>query len=119
MRPVINLKQLNQWVYTEHFKMEGIPTLRDLVRPGDWFVKVDLKDACPHRLQPPAIPEVHAGQGELPVHVPPLHLHVYQGAETYDDPSQVMGVRIIVYIDDMLILVETSEQASQHLETLL
>ena len=30
-----------------------------------------------------------------------------------------MGVRIIVYIDDILILAETSDQASQHLETLL
>lgn len=28
-------------------------------------------------------------------------------------------IRIIVYFDDMLILAETSEQASQHLETLL
>ena len=45
MRPVFNLKQLNQWVSAEHFKMEGISTLRDLLRPGDWFVKVDLKDA--------------------------------------------------------------------------
>jgi len=45
MRPVINLKRLNEWVTTEHFKMDGIPTLKDLLRPGDWFTKVDLKDA--------------------------------------------------------------------------
>ena len=32
MRSVINLKQLNQWVDTPHFKMEGISTLRDLLR---------------------------------------------------------------------------------------
>ena len=45
MRPVINLKWLNLWVSAEHFKMEGIATLREMLRPGDWFVKVDLKDA--------------------------------------------------------------------------
>ena len=45
MRPVINLKALNQWVETPHFKMEGLPTLQDLLRQGDWLVKVDLKDA--------------------------------------------------------------------------
>ena len=45
MRPVINLKWLNQWVSAEHFNMEGIFTLRELLSPGDWFVKVDLKDA--------------------------------------------------------------------------
>jgi len=45
MRPVINLKALNKWMETPHFKMEGLPTLRDLLRQGDWLVKVDLKDA--------------------------------------------------------------------------
>ena len=45
MRPVINLKALNQWVETPHFKMEGLTSLRDLLRQGDWLVKVDLKDA--------------------------------------------------------------------------
>ena len=44
-RPVINLKTLNSFVHTEHFKMEGIHTLRDLVNPDDWLAKVDLKDA--------------------------------------------------------------------------
>ena len=44
-RPVINLKALNSLVHTEHFKMEGIHTLRDLVNPEDWMAKVDLKDA--------------------------------------------------------------------------
>jgi len=45
MRPVINLKALNQWVESPHFKMEGLPSLRDLLRQGDWLLKVDLKDA--------------------------------------------------------------------------
>ena len=27
-----------------HFKMEGIATLKDLLKAGDWMVKVDLKD---------------------------------------------------------------------------
>ena len=44
-RPVINLKSLNKFVYTEHFKIEGIHILRDLLRAGDWMTKVDLKDA--------------------------------------------------------------------------
>ena len=44
-RPVINLRALNQFVPTEHFKMEGIQMLRDLLRQGDWLTKLDLKDA--------------------------------------------------------------------------
>ena len=43
-RPVINLKTLSQFVNTEHFKMEDIHTMKDLLRQGDWLAKVDLKD---------------------------------------------------------------------------
>ena len=45
MRPVINLKKLNEWVAPQHFKMEGMGTLRELLRVNDWMVKIDLKDA--------------------------------------------------------------------------
>lgn len=45
MRPVINLKKLKEWVEPKHFKMEGMGTLRELLRVNDWMVKVDLKDA--------------------------------------------------------------------------
>ena len=45
MRPVINLKRLNEYVVPHHFKMEGIHTLKDLLRRNDWMTKVDLKDA--------------------------------------------------------------------------
>ena len=44
-RPVINLKQLNGFVEYQHFKMEDISVLKDLLRPNDWMVKLDLKDA--------------------------------------------------------------------------
>lgn len=45
LRPVINLKNLNSFLLYEHFKMEGIQLLRDLMEEGDWLVKLDLKDA--------------------------------------------------------------------------
>ncbi|KAI9565203.1 reverse transcriptase [Daphnia sinensis] len=44
-RPIINLKPLNKFVRYEHFKMEGLETVKNLVRKGDWLVKLDLKDA--------------------------------------------------------------------------
>ena len=44
-RSVINLKFLNEFVRKEHFKMEGIHNLKDLLQPGNWLAKVDLKDA--------------------------------------------------------------------------
>ena len=44
-RLVINLKDLNEYLQYNHFKMEGIHLLRDLMRPNDWLGKIDLKDA--------------------------------------------------------------------------
>ena len=44
-RPIVNLKPLNKFIVYEHFKMENLETVRFLVRKGDWFVKLDLKDA--------------------------------------------------------------------------
>ena len=45
IRPVINLKRLNGWVAPQHFKMEGMSTLRELLKTNDWMAKIDLKDA--------------------------------------------------------------------------
>ena len=44
-RPVINLKELNVFLKYDHFKMEGIHLLRDLLQPQDWLGKIDLKNA--------------------------------------------------------------------------
>ena len=45
MRPVINLKPLNQYIQNIHFKMENIQMNLNLVSPGDFMVSLDLKDA--------------------------------------------------------------------------
>ena len=44
-RPVINLKSLNQHIPYEHFKIEGLYPLKELLKEGDFLCKVDLKDA--------------------------------------------------------------------------
>jgi Reverse transcriptase (RNA-dependent DNA polymerase) len=44
-RPIINLKNLNSHIRFEHFKMEGMDSVRHLIHRGDWMVKLDLKDA--------------------------------------------------------------------------
>ena len=45
MRPVINLKPLNQCTQNIHFKMENIQMDLNLISPGDFMVSLDLKDA--------------------------------------------------------------------------
>ena len=48
LRPVINLKPLNQYLKTEHFKMDTLSKVINLVRKGDWGISVDLQDAYFH-----------------------------------------------------------------------
>ena len=42
--PVINLKALHRFLPKEKFKMEGLHTVRSLLRKGDYMMKLDLKD---------------------------------------------------------------------------
>ena len=44
-RPVINLSKFNNFVEYNHFKMEDLRTVSDLLRPGDYMCKLDLTDA--------------------------------------------------------------------------
>ena len=45
LRIILNLRNLNIHVKYEHFKMERLETVCDLVEKGDFFTSIDLKDA--------------------------------------------------------------------------
>ena len=44
-RMILNLKKLNSYVFSPHFKMESIKTARNMIRKNMWMASVDLKDA--------------------------------------------------------------------------
>jgi hypothetical protein len=43
--PIVNLKALNNFVAYSHFKMKGLDAVKQLLEPGDFVTKIDLKDA--------------------------------------------------------------------------
>lgn len=45
IRIILNLKPLNKFLKYEHFKMEHLNFVKDLVRKDDWFGSIDLTDA--------------------------------------------------------------------------
>ena len=70
-RPVIDLSTLNLRIQQTSFKMETLQSVLLSVRPGDWMVSLDLKDAY---LQVPLHPDSHkflrfmwGGGGGVPV----------------------------------------------------
>jgi len=48
MRPVIDLKRLNQFLVHKHFKMESGQSIRRALKQGMWVYSIDLKDAYFH-----------------------------------------------------------------------
>ena len=42
---VINLKYLNSLIPYQHFKIEGMHLIKDLVQEHNFLIKIDLKDA--------------------------------------------------------------------------
>ena len=48
MRPVINLKPLNRYMVKQHFKMDTLSKVLNLVKKGQFSFTLDLKDAYMH-----------------------------------------------------------------------
>ena len=126
MRPVINLKRLNEWVTPQHFKMEGMSTLRELLKTNDWMAKIDLKDAYftipMHPTHQPflrfMVNQQHYQFTCLPFSlscVPWVFTKVMKPISIF---LRSMGVRMIVYKDDILVMGESPEQVKGHLEAL-
>ena len=44
-RMILNLKQVNKHIDYEHFKMDSLQSVLNIIRPNCWMASVDLKDA--------------------------------------------------------------------------
>ncbi|XP_057365008.1 uncharacterized protein LOC130685703 [Daphnia carinata] len=118
-RPIINLKPLNQFIRYEHFKMENLESARFLLPKGDWMVKLDLKDAYL------TVPVCAAHQkflrfqwkGRL-FQFACLAFGLASAPRIFTKILKVVmgflrkkGVRLIIYLDDILIL-NVSEEST-------
>ena len=120
-RPVINLKSLNTFVRTEHFKMEGLHILPDLIQAQDWMIKMDLKDAY---LQVPIHKEhQHLLQFQWNGKIFQFHCLPFGLTSALQVFSKVMkpvvgtlrhmGIRLIIYLNNILILHQVKEELIQ------
>ena len=120
--PVINLKPLNQFLIYEHFKMEGIHMLRDLLKQNDYLVKIDLKDAYltvpiwkDHQkylrfLWKGTLHEFAC----LPFGLATAPRVFTKLMKPVVAALRQRGIRLIIYLDDMLIMAESQALASHH-----
>ena len=121
-RPVINLERLNQSVKTEHFKMEGIRMLKDLLRAGDWMAKIDLKDAyfmIPIAQEDRDFLKLHWKDQTYQFNCLLFGLSSAPWVFTKTTRQVVaalreIGLRLIIYIDDILVMAETESLLKDH-----
>ena len=121
-RPVINLKPLNQFLVYEHFKMEGIHMLRDLLKQDDYLVKIDLKDAY----LTVAIWKSHQKylrflwKGTLhefaclPFGLATAPRVFTKLMKPVVAALRHQGIRLVIYLDDILIMAESQALALHH-----
>lgn len=111
-RPVINLKRLNTYICTPHFKMENISNPKDILSQGDWLAKLDLQDAY---LTVPICPEhqkyLHFTWGKkvfqflvLPFGLASAPLVFTKLLRPVMVHLRHQGVRALIYLDDIFLL---------------
>ena len=114
-RPVINLKSLNRYVVAHHyFKMETIRTVKGLIKPGDWLLKLDLKDAyltVPIHQNHRKYLCFHWHGQTWQFQVLPFGLNsapctITKLTKPIVSILRRLGVRVIIYLDDMLLMAE-------------
>ena len=121
-RTVVNLKALNRFVSAPHFKMESIRTVKGLIRQGDWMAKLDLKDAYLTVPVHQKFLQFRWNSQTWQFKVLPFGLNSSPHAFTKLLKPVVavlrrLGARMILYLDDMLILAESKEDTRKYLAT--
>ena len=126
VRPVINLKKLNQIVHIHHFKMEGIQTARELVQPNDWMTKIDLKDAYftipvdePHQRYLRFVIDHQIYQFTcLPFGLSSAPWVFTKTLRPVVAKLREFGIRLVLYLDDILVIANSPKQSADHTSAL-
>ena len=121
-RGVLNLHWVNTYIEPHHFKMEGLKDVRSLVRKGDWMTSIDLHSAFWHI---PVHPDhrrwlaFETPRGIFQFAVMPFGVSCAPRIFTKLMRDVVallrrQGVRMVIYLDDMLILASSKEESRRH-----
>ena len=111
-RPVINLAPLNNHIYNQPFKMEGLENLRYLLIPGEYFVKIDLSDAYlsipVHEDSQPYLPFIF-DQVTYAFKTMPFRLNVAPARFTKVFKPvladlRAQSIRALIWLDDILVI---------------
>ena len=121
-RPVLDLSPLNTFIETTHFKMENLATLKSLINPGDYMINIDLTDAylsVPIHQESQKFLRFIWQNKAYQFKAMPFELNVAPRIFTKLLKPVVawlrgQGIRLIIYLDDILIMASSVELVKQH-----
>ena len=120
-RAVSGLRRFNSWIVPRHFKMEGLHTVRQLLRPLDFQTVIDLKAAYPTM-------GIHPRYRDYFIYRFRKRWYRYKGAvfgvsslpraftKLLRAPVAFLrsfGIRVVVFLDDLLIMSSSYIQCAQ------
>ena len=126
-RLILNLKRINQHIAPVHFRMETLSSILPLLRPGDWTVSIDLKDAYHHVAIASASRNLLGFKlandayrfKALPFGLSPAPRVFTRLVTCVAAHLRQRGLRLFCYLDDWLLAAESKELLSQQLHLLL
>ncbi|KAL0165908.1 hypothetical protein M9458_037752, partial [Cirrhinus mrigala] len=127
LRPILDLRRLNQALMRRPFKMLTLKQILSHVRSGDWFLSLDLKDAyfhiqiAPHhrRFLRFAFEGVAYQYTVLPFGLSLAPRMFTKCMDAALAPLRQRGIRILNYLDDWLVLAQSEEELLSHRTLLL
>ena len=126
-RPVFNLKPLNRFIIYKHFKMETMRDLMNMIRPQDYMVKLDLKNAyfavpigekfrkyLRFRWGGKLYQFLAMAFGLGPA--PRIFTKILKPIVSF---FRRLGIRLMIYLDDLIILNQDKNKLLQDLNTII
>ena len=126
-RLVVNLRPLNRFMLTAHFKMESLVMIKDLLQEGDWMGSIDLKDAylsvtvCgEHRklLRFSCMGTLYEFQS-LPFGLCSAPRVFTKLLKPVLAMLRHQGIRLIMYLDDLLVMAQSKQELERQIHQII
>ncbi|XP_033980402.1 uncharacterized protein LOC117477766 [Trematomus bernacchii] len=120
MRPILDLSAFNRVIMKRPFHMLTIKQVLEYVHQGDWFMSIDLKDAYFHITIIPkhrkflrfSFQGISYQFNRLPFGYSLAPRTFSKCVETALEPLHRGGMRVLFYLDDLLLLARSKKEAA-------
>lgn len=121
-RVIIDLRYVNRFQHVNKFRFEDLATVAELLRPGDWMTSLDFKSGFFHAEVQQEFREYlgfqHLGRfyryRVIPFGSSSSPLVFTKLVRPAIEHLRQQGIRIVAYMDDILIIAPSKEQADLH-----